>query len=214
MFKDVSMSQDEHFDVGAWVDHARGLGSPARRADIERHLASGCTVCTGLAEFFKKLSDAGLRLLEDKAPQEWSQKAEEIFQKELLRPIETLPVRRATPVPFHLSAEPAQVRADSPLGRHMTYQTPECTVDLKLEEGANPLELLLVGQITDIRKPAAAVSFTPVFVLTNNKLVASTSSNAFGEFELALVRRRNMVLSFPLEGVRIDVMLDDLMQES
>ncbi len=207
------MSQDDHFDTGAWVDYARGLGSSARRADIERHLASGCDACAKLAGFFKKLSEAGLSLLEDETPQEWSRKAEQIFQKELLHPIETLPVRRATPVPFHFSAEPAPVRAGSPLGRHMTYQTSECTVDLKLEPGANPLELSLVGQITDIRKPDAAVPLTPVFVLTNNKLVASTSSNAFGEFQLALIRRRNTVLSFSFEGARIDVMLDDLTQE-
>jgi hypothetical protein len=208
------VSHDDHFEIGAWIDYARGVGPSARRSDIERHLASGCDACAKLAEFFKKLSEAGLSLLEDEAPQEWSQKAEQIFQKELLRPIETLPVRRATPVPFHFSAEPPPVRARSPLGRYMTYQTSECTVDLKLEQGANPLELSLVGQITDIRKPGVAVTFTPVFVLTNNKLVASTSSNAFGEFQLALIRRRNMVLSFPFEGARIDVTLDDLRQES
>jgi hypothetical protein len=208
------MSHDDHFDIGSWADYVRGLGPPAHRADIERHLASGCDACAKLAGFFKKLSEAGLSLLEDEAPQEWSQRAEQIFQKELLRPIETLPVRRATPVPFHFYAEPAAVRAGSPPGRHKTYQTSECTVDLKLEQGANPLELSLVGQITDIRKPGAAVPFTPLFVLTNNKLVASTSSNAFGEFELTLTRRRNMVLSFPFEGARIDVMLDDLRQES
>jgi hypothetical protein len=208
------LSHDDHFDIGAWVDYARGLGSSARRADIERHLAFGCDACAKLAGFFKKLSEAGPRLLEDEAPQEWSQKAEQIFQKELLRPIETLPVRRATPVPFHFSAEPAPVRTGPALGGHMTYQTSECNVDLELEQGANPLELSLLGQITDIRKPGAAVPFTPVFVLTNNKLVASTSSNAFGEFQLALTRRRNMVLSFPFEGARIDVLLDDFMRES
>jgi hypothetical protein len=73
---------------------------------------------------------------------------------------------------------------------------------------------LLVGQITDVRNPGAAVPSTRIFVLTNNKLVASTSSNAFGEFQLALIRRSNMLLSFPFEGARIDVPLDDLTQES
>ena len=206
------MSRNDHFDIGAWADYARGLGSSERRADIERHLASGCDGCTKLAEFFKKVSEAGLRLLEDEAPEEWSRKAEQIFQKELLRPIEALPVRLATPISFHL-AEPACVRAASPL-RHMTYQIPECTVDLRLEQGENRLGVSLVGQITDIRKPGGAVPPTPVFVLTNNKLVASTLSNAFGEFQLALTRRRHMVLAFPFEGARIDVILDDLTRKN
>jgi hypothetical protein len=208
------MSHKDHFEMGVWVDYARGLGSSARRSDIERHLASGCDACTRLAGFFKRLSEAGLRSVEDKAPLEWSQKAEQILQKELLRPIETLPVRRAAPVPFHFSAEPAPIRAGRALGRHMTYQTLECAVDLTLERGTNPRGFSLVGQITEIRKPGAAVAGTPVFVLTNNKLVASTSSNAFGEFQLEIIRRRKMMLIFPFEGARIEVMLDDLTQES
>jgi hypothetical protein len=208
------MNKDCHFQIGAWIDYVRGLDSAAHHAEIESHLASGCAVCAEMAQFLKKLSGAGLRAAEEQAPEAWSRKAEQIFQERILHPIQMLPVRRAVPAAFKFSAEPVPVRAGEPFGRHMRYETPECNVILTLEEGANPNELSLVGQIVDARKDDAAVSLLPVFILANNKLVANTSSNAHGEFQFALSRRRNLLLSFPFEGFRIDVMLDDFMSQS
>jgi len=212
--KDVEMNRDDHVEIEAWLDYARGLDSPAERNKIQNHLASGCQACTDMANFMKKLSDAGLEFAGDEVPDEWSRKAEGILQQELLRPIEMLPSRRAVPVPFYLSAEPVQLRAGSQAGRRMTFQVSDCTMDLRVEEASNPRKFSLIGQITDARKDNAAVSFAPVVVLLNSTLVAGTSANAFGEFNFALSRRRNMVLSFPFEGSRIEVMLDDLVQDS
>ena len=212
--KDVKMNRADHVETEAWLDYARGLESPEQRQRIEDHLASGCQSCTDMAKFMKKLSEAGLQFAGNAVPDEWSRRAEGILRQEVLRPIKMLPSRRAQPVPFRLSAEPVQLRAGSSPQRHMTFQASDCTVDLRVEAGSNPRKFSLVGQITDVRKENAAVSSAPVVVLFNNTLVASTSSNAFGEFQFALSRRRNMVLSFPFEGSRIDVMLDDLVQDS
>lgn len=207
------MRQDEHYDLSAWLDLARNLCPPERRAAMEEH-AARCAACSETALFLEKLWQSGHGMHDDAVPEDWSEKAERILGERSLQPVRFLPVRPANLTFDSWSAGPRQqVRSGSSPARHMMYETADCALDLKLDEGAAAQDVLIVGQITDLRRPDRVVSNTPVVLLMGNKVLAATSSNEFGEFQLSCKRKRRMLISFPFEGSRVDVLLDRLLTE-
>jgi hypothetical protein len=205
------MSHDDHFDIEAWVDFARGLSSPAQNSAMQIHLASGCVPCSEMASLFVRIWKISQAAAEDRVPENWSRQAEDILHDETIAPIRLLPVRRAVPaINSFAAAEGVSVRADSQSGRHVVYEAQGCVVTLKLDAARDSRELSIVGQIADRRGPGRAVGSIPVFLLRGTKLVATTSSNDFGEFQLAFELKHKMLISFPFDGSRIDVMLDQL----
>jgi hypothetical protein len=207
------MSSDQHFDVDAWVDFARGLYSPAQRIAMERHMAT-CKPCSEMAEFFIKVWDIGHRLEANEVPQEWSRKAKQILSDETLVPLRQLPVYSALLAFDSFDAfAPDHVRAGHSPVRHIIYRAMDCNLELTVDRNPEQRDLSITGQITDCRTPDRAIPSTPVFLLAGNKVLASTNSNEFGEFQLACRPKRRMLISFPFDGSRIDVILDRLVVE-
>ena len=199
-----------HYEIDAWVDFARGLCPDERMADMERHRSS-CAECLALSELLAGVWKIGRSLAGNTAPEEWSRRAEQILQTEKLAPVRRLPSRAAV-LSFDSfdSLTPANVRSSSGALRYVIYETKECTVDLKVEDSPQLQGLSIVGQITDRRAPDKAIPTTPVFLFAGHKLLASTSSNEFGEFQIACKSKRKVWISFPFDDWRIDVKLDRL----
>jgi hypothetical protein len=202
------MSDDAHYDIPSWVDFVRGLYPDVKRAQMQRHQAE-CRECSELAAFWGRVWNVAHRLREHTAPEEWSRQAEHIFETETLRPIRQLPARPAV-LAFDSfdSLVPAHVRSGSQSARHVVYECGNCALDLKLETISELQEMSVVGQISDRRDPDAAIPSTPIFMFAGQNVIASTSSNEFGEFHFAFKPKRKMKISFPFEGWRIDVTLD------
>jgi hypothetical protein len=79
-----------------------------------------------------------------------------------------------------------------------------------LEEHPEPPRQSLIGQISDRRREDTALPPTPIFLLSGKRLVASTTSNEFGEFQFGCKLNHKMMISFPFDGSRIDVPLGGL----
>jgi hypothetical protein len=207
------MNPNDHFDIDAWVNHARGLGSPEQRSAMQDH-AHSCVACSETLGFLSKFWAIGKDMAKDALPEEWSTKAEQIFRNRVLQPIQLLPAQAAILAFDSLNAAtPQHVRAHSSTGRHMVYHAADCAIDLKLDDSLRPNDVSIIGQISDRRSPDRAITNTPVFLLTGKKILASTFSNQFGEFRLICRPKRNMLISFPFDGSRIDVTLDPLLDE-
>src|SRR2546427_1109699 len=88
---------DDHFDIEAWVDFVRGLSAPAQNSAMQTHLASGCARCSEIHSWFARIWKAGRSAAEDRVPEGWSRKAEEILRTETMAPIRLLPTCRAIP---------------------------------------------------------------------------------------------------------------------
>jgi anti-sigma factor RsiW len=206
------MNPDQHFVVDAWVDFARGLYSPAQRTAMEEHRTT-CQACSEMAKFFEKVWEVGHSLQEDTVPQDWSQKAKQILSDQTLAPIRQLPAYAAV-LAFDSSEAltPEHVRTGHS-SRHIIYRALDCNLELAVDRNTEQRDLSITGQITDCRTPDRAVPSTPVFLLAGNKVLASTTSNEFGEFQLAFKPKRKMRISFPFDGSRIDVILDRLIIE-
>jgi len=209
------MSQPgDHFDIDAWVDFARDL-SPTDRRKAMQHHAALCAACSEIAAFFKKVWQAGQEMKSGTVPADWSRKAEQILRDNMLEPIRLLPVRTALLAFDSFTAiTPLQVRASSGSSRHLTYETDDCALDLQIDDRRNATtDVFILGQITNRRTPALPVPAIHVLLLSGEKVLASASSNDFGEFQLACKPKRRMRISFPFEGSRVDVRLDDLLNE-
>jgi hypothetical protein len=207
------MSRDGHFDFEDWIDYARGLGSAGQRAAMQDH-ARLCAECSETAEFLAVLWTVGQGMDQQPVPANWLQKAENIFPEGTWTPTRRLPVLRAILAFDSLEAPaPQHVRATSHSGRHMIYHASDCALDLKLDERPDRNAVSIVGQIMDRQSPDQAVPRTPIFLVTRNKVLASTSSNEFGEFQLACKPKRKLQISFPFRGARVEVSLDDLLRE-
>jgi len=207
------MSPDQHFDLEILVDFARGLTSPSQQADIRNHMTA-CETCSEMAEFLASVWGVGRTMEKDAVPEEWSRKAEQILGDQTFAPIRRLPVYTAVLAfdsfqdltPEHVRTAPASVR-------HIAYEALNCSLYLKVDQVSERQDISIVGQITDRRNPDRAISGTPILLLAGSNVLASTSSNEFGEFQLACKPKRRMSLSFPFDGSRIDVALDKVLKE-
>jgi hypothetical protein len=204
------MNPDEHFEIDAWVDFARGVCSPAQRITMEEHMAT-CLTCSEMAEFLGKVWQTGRGMKEENVPQKWSRKAEQILNDQTLTPIRQLPAHSAVLAFDSFNAlAPDPVRAGPSSARHMTYNALLCVVELKVDQNLERHNVSIVGQITDRRTPDRAIPRTSIFLLTGDKVLATTSSNEFGEFQLECKPQRRLLISFPFDGSRINVILDHL----
>ena len=204
----------DHFEIDDWVDFVRDLCPPDRRKAMQQHVAS-CTACSEMAAFFTKVWQAGREMRSDTVPADWSRKAEQILRGNILEPIRRLPIRTAIlAFDSFTTIAPLPVRASSGSSRHLTYETDDCALDLQIDDRRNATtDVFILGQITNRRTPDLPVPATHVLLLSGEKLLASASSNDFGEFQLACKPKRRMRISFPFEGSRVDVRLDDLLNE-
>jgi hypothetical protein len=167
-----------------------------------------------MVKFFTRVWDAGRHMEENMAPQEWSRKAKLILGDQTLAPIRQLPAYSAVLAFDSFDAlVPDQVRAGHSPARHIIYRALDCNLELTVDRNPEQFDLSITGQITDCRTPDRAIPSTPVFLLAGKKVLASTTSNEFGEFQLACRPKRKMLISFPFAGSRIDVILDHLFVE-
>jgi hypothetical protein len=207
------MNPDGHFDIDAWVDFVRGLCTTAQNKTMQEHLAA-CKTCSEMAQFLGKVWRVGRNMGEETVPLAWSIKAEQILGDQTLMPLRRLAAYAAVLTFDSFAAlAPNHVRAGPSSSRRLSYSALDCSLELMVDQNPEQHAVWIVGQITDRRTPDQPIPSTPVFLLTGNKVLASTSSNEFGEFQIACKPKRKLSISFPFAGSRIDVFLDRLFQQ-
>ena len=201
----------KHFDITAWTDFARGLGSATQRSAQAKHLATGCQKCTKVVETLRHVVLAAETILEA-PPAAVIERAESIFA---LRRTER-PGRLATLLAtlsfdsFQMPAV-AGVRSLESSSRHALFQAGTFDIDVRLEYDQHSPRVGLVGQIASHEGPSSPVARVPVTVSAGNAIVARTIANDFGEFQLQYERGQQATLRVPLErGTVIEVPLGQL----
>src|SRR5512146_2990616 len=69
----------QHFGIDRWVDFARGLANEQESAAMREHLASGCSECAPLADFFTGLTGICRRMTAFTVPDRLLRQAYRIF---------------------------------------------------------------------------------------------------------------------------------------
>lgn len=201
------MKLTTHFDVWEWVDLVRDVGDAATRAELTRHLSSGCQRCGRVVRILRSVVDAA-RLDSGYEPG-----ADVIRRAQAIFPVRRPEMGVIAKLIYDSFREPLPVgmRAQGRVARHALYEAGTIFVDLQLEhEPAG--SITLVGQVSDREHPHINITSLPILLMTGKGLLASAMCNRLGEFEMEFQPARDLRLHVPVRetGGHIDVRMDEL----
>jgi hypothetical protein len=172
----------EHPELADLVDHARGLGTPAWRDTLDRHLG-GCAACRRTAAQFVQVAQvAGLGAAYEPSPAA-VRIAESIAARFRPDPVTTLPrlvarlIGGGLPMPAL-----AGVRAGAARPREAEWQAGGYGLRVRVERDRQSPALSIVGQLDGPAPDHAGAAGLPVRVTSGRHVVGRTDTNAFGEF--------------------------------
>src|ERR1700709_1462078 len=128
-----------------------------------------------------------------------------------------------TRLPLRLVLDTAQspvnegVRRRDVTSRHLLYQAEGLYLDLRSGRDPRGRQAVLVGQLADLGDPLCPVPQSPVLLMSEGEVLASTGTNRLGEFQMTIeprAPRAAMRLSLPLAGERlVEVPIDRRMTQ-
>ena len=125
---------------------------------------------------------------------------------------------RSSRVPFELvydsflAPAPAGLRSSWQVGWQGMYRAGNCSLDLRIEPELKSRRATVIGQITNHLLPEQDMVNTPVCLKRGREVVAETTSNRFGEFQMEYEQQGQLQLCVYLrnEAKHIQVALKKL----
>lgn len=174
-----------HYDITEWLDHLRGFTAGDRKTALDAHRRQ-CNACDATADWLARtLADtAGER--NTVVPEQVLHNARAIFA---LRALDQIQVRRGllASLVFDSFTQPALqgVRSEQRLDvRHLLYDAGAYAIDVRLEHERGTPAVTMIGQIHHTADSGGQVAHMPVTLTSNERILAQTVSNQFGEFTL------------------------------
>ena len=212
----------KHYGVGEWTDLVRDLVSREQRSEMEEHRAN-CSKCEAMFEFLRRVAitaqnesfyEAATEALLPAARRAFAlQKAAGTTRDRLFRVLQTLVAQLTYDSAADL--QPAGARGPRPTSRQMLYEAGDYCLDLRFDREPDSLGIALVGQIANRKKPGSNLATLPVFIVSNNEIVAEAASNQFGEFSLDYTPRAGLLLRVALAdaGIQLEVPLKRVLEQ-
>jgi hypothetical protein len=199
----------EHFPEQVWADYARGFVASEKAQGIQAHIAASCPNCKADLHFWDRLRTMTLAEGAYEVPENLVRMAKLKFRAEE----EDSEKWTLASVLFDSLSQPllAGVRASSATSRQVAYEAEGLTVDLRLDRLAPSGKVAAVGQILDSRSPRQLLAGSPVVVWTESgQLVATTTANFYGEFQLEFEPCEDLWLTARVGTRRVRVPLANL----
>jgi hypothetical protein len=161
------------------VDTGRGVASPRASTAARAHFVS-CARCRENVNLWKSFAVVTQRLREAEPPEEAVGKAKALA----LGPSRvTNLTRMKTALRYErLWVPPAAIGARGAASDQAVYQAEEFSVDLRVSR--ERARVVIVGQITNVRRPTRPFAQIPVTLLADDKVVVRSFSNERGEFHV------------------------------
>ena len=199
-----------HFTDEIWADYVRGVSAADQASAIQQHLRNECDACLRSLRFWQALVEyaAGEARIDIPAPNPRVGRAafSEWFRRY------SLPTRaRMARLIFDslLQPLPGGVRGAGASPRRILATLGSWSVDLRLVSSAGR-RTLLAGQILRTGKGGATLK-APVALMSGGALIAETSANEFGEFELQFDQTTDLRLYVEIAASRpMGINLPDL----
>ena len=197
--------KNEHFELGRWVDFARGLVSGSEHQSMQAHLDDACEPCLRTSKTFGTAATAGRT--EDAPPPAVTSRARSIFKQP--HP-EAPPATKSRHVIAQLildtSREPVPVgmRAGERPTR-LLFAAGEYFIDLDLARDVSSAtqhgdQRVLVGQIVNRQDPSRRIPELGVLLESDREVQCRTETNSLGEFELQYDASHPARLRIPLDS--------------
>ena len=198
----------KHFDIWQWADFARGVSDDANRSALEAHLSSGCGRCQRIVEVLRGVAVAAASKADYEPPDYVIRLVKAIF------PVHAHQKVLSPRLVFDSFRQPlpAGMRSQDRLARHALYEAGNLSLDLQVEREPDGGLITLIGQLADRESPEASTANVPVLLMARENLVACTTCNRFGEFQLEYKSAPHLRLSVPLPSAetRLELPLNRL----
>ncbi len=190
-----------HYDITEWIDLARGLVDPDRRAALENQRQE-CTDCSDTAAWVERLLSTVESDRKADVPAHVVHNAMAIFALRGLDQVQ-MSIGSIARLVFDSFSQPAlqgvrsEQRSDV---RHMLYDVDGYVIDLQLEHERGMAAVSMIGQIhqsTDSGEPASSM---PITLRSKEQVIAATISNQFGEFAMQYLPQSSLCLHLGTEG--------------
>ncbi|MGB9199655.1 MAG: hypothetical protein WCB53_22215 [Terriglobales bacterium] len=184
----------EHFSEQVWADFARGFHASEKAQDIKAHIAAGCMDCKVEHSFWGRLQAMAQAECAYNAPENLVRLAKLEFTAEREFHAEEWSLANLL---FDSLAQPllAGVRSGGAIARQVVYEAEGLTVDLRFDRVVPSGTVAAVGQILDSCSPHELLAGSPVVIWTaSGQLVATTTANSYGEFQLEFEARDDLRL--------------------
>jgi len=199
-----------HFTDEMWADYVRGLSVARDASAIEQHLQSECESCRRSFRFWQAFAEYAAGEARVEIPERDLQAGRATYSEWFRR--YSLPTRaRMARLIFDslLQPLPAGIRGSGPSPRRILATLGSWSVDLRLESSSER-RIFMAGQVLRSGKGAAQLK-APVVLMSGSDLVAESSANEFGEFEMQFDRASNLRLYVEIPASRpMGINLPDL----
>jgi hypothetical protein len=170
-----------HGSMAAAVDAGRGLTSPRGHRAVRAHLVA-CARCRGNVSRWKRFAQVSRRLREAEPPPQVVDHAKGL----VLDPSGVTPLTRVVKSALgyeRLWLPPAAAGAHGAPSGQAAYEAEEFSVDLRVSRERS--RVVILGQITNVRRPAKRLGEVRVTLLAGDRVVVRALANDRGEFEVA-----------------------------
>ena len=189
----------EHFSEQTWADFVRGISESETRANIESHLARGCSDCKTNFDIWNRLQTANANEGTYTPPDSVVRMMELEFARYAM---ERRPSVLASLL-FDTFSQPlpAGMRSGVAVVRQLVYEAEGFTVDLRLDPQSQSGKICVVGQVLGKGVPRISPSSASIMLWTEKgQPLLHVSANEHGEFQLEFNAQENLRLSIDAAG--------------
>jgi hypothetical protein len=168
---------------------------------MRAHLDSGCDECTGLCRLWQTVSEIANQQSFDEPDESVLKAVKNAYVDRIWQPLPQNESWFATLVfdSFKAAAATAAVRSISSAARHLVYRSGQLTVDLWLDPYSDT-SMMIAGQVLEAAAERTSVGRGEVNLVRSNTIVARTSTNEFGEFQLECDKGPDLGIRLEISG--------------
>jgi len=193
-----------HFSAAEWYEHVSQTGSSDTNSLIESHLREGCSECRKLLEFWTEIIKIARREPNYHPPGSAVQSVKEAFQpQERWRWFPQIAQLAKLLFDSLQAPLPAAVRGSTISTRQLLLEAKPFVIDLRIEQEAIRKQTRVMGQVLNSEEPARNVTDVDIFLLNGEQLVARTTVNGSGEFQLEFKDQEGLQLFVDIHGRKI-----------
>lgn len=195
-----------HFTLEEWLDFARNTLKAKDKEEMQGHLDTGCKRCTDALKLWTQVRNVTSREGAYQPP------AETVRTAKAMCGIHTNPRRKAPILDLlfdsALAPSMAGVRSTATIARQLLYAAGAYRIDLRMEPQVDTDRVSVLGQILNSADPTRMIEPLPITLVQKRKIVSSSRTGTFGEFQLEckLSDRLRLKLRLP-DGVGVEIPL-------
>jgi hypothetical protein len=194
----------KHITDENYCDFVRQLLPQAQSEIIQQHLDAGCERCNKLYSIWSLVANVTGRKFHDE-PNEPAVRVAKAFYANsranyLVRPL----AKMISPIfDSFLDNSAAAVRGPQiqAFTRRLLHRTRSWAIDLRLEAESGG-RMSVVGQVLKSSQKSSAAVIADVILMQGETVLAQTSTNQFGEFELQGPQEKNLKIYLDIRGRR------------